>query len=105
KDKAQRTFQIPLQTIPFVLQRKAEPLYPAIYREGLQEQFLTLVRRRMEIGLTDKDHDVEHNFGVIEGKVVQIDPGRFGLFTPSCNMEHEWWSATHRYWRWVEKRR
>ena len=83
-DRASRSFHLNLNDIPFVLQRKGEPLYAAleaIYKkEGAEgvlpvlDAFLGLIANRIAMGIGDTDHDVEHNFGFLDGKPFHIDP-------------------------------
>lgn len=114
-DRASRSFDLNLNDIPFVLQRKGEPLYAAleaIYkREGPQgvlsvlDAFLGLIANRIRMGIGDTDHDVEHNFGYLEGKPFHIDPGRlyFCDLSESERQTQEWWRATHSLRKWLER--
>ncbi len=71
----------------FVLQKKAKLAYEEIERwvaEGREEkaqalltQALALSKKRIDLHVFDKDPDFSTNFGVVEGKLVQIDIGRF----------------------------
>jgi hypothetical protein len=111
-DKASRPFVIDLNTTPFVLQRKGVPLYPALKEiyaaqgpEGLCQtidSFLGVIAQRIANGISDADHDVEHNFGFLEGKLQMFDPGRLS-FSQHLSPQHEWWSATHRFRIWLQK--
>lgn len=115
-DRASRLFHIDLNRTPFVLQRKGDSFYEALQslyeregEEGFQEgihQFVSLIARRIEKKIADADHDVEHNFGLIEGKVFHLDPGRLffeeRLWEPDL-LAKEWWSATHRFRNWLLK--
>ncbi len=109
KDKASRLFQIDLNQIPFVLQKRGEPFYPKLTKENLSEtidSFLQLIAKRISYGIADADHDVEHNFGWLEGKLLHLDPGRFSLLErldDPKRIEQEWWSATHRFRLWLQK--
>jgi hypothetical protein len=105
---------VDLNTVPFVLQKKGTPLYAAIelkIREqkfieanALIEQFFSLIRHRISQQIGDKDHDVEHNFGVANGKILHLDPGRLYL-DPNLQTEKaqdkQWWSSTHRFTQWL----
>lgn len=116
-DKASRSFAIDLNAVPFVLQRKGEPLYSALESmyesfgsSGLEEgisQFISLIANRIEKKIADTDHDVEHNFGVIDGRVFHLDPGRLFFeehLWETDLLRQEWWRATHRFRRWLEKK-
>jgi hypothetical protein len=111
-DRKGKRHCVDLNELPFVLQRKAEPLYPALLgsmpvQEAI-EQFLSLVAKRIEKKIGDADHDVEHNFGIYQGRVIHLDPGRLyfeeGLLEPE-RLVQEWWSATHRFRNWLEEER
>ena len=111
-DKAGRTHRIDLNETPFVLQKRAEPLYPALKALTSDElnpaidQFLTLIASRIDLRIADGDHDVKNNFGMLEGRIVHLDPGRLyieeALWEPE-KLKYEWWSATHRFREWLEQ--
>jgi hypothetical protein len=109
-DKASRLFSIDLNEVPFVLQRKGVPFYPALSEENLPfsiEAFLNIIAKRIAYGIADADHDVEHNFGLLDGKPFHLDPGRFSLcenFNETERSRQEWWSATHRFRDWLEEK-
>lgn len=71
--------------------------------EKLLEGFLQIVASRIAQGIADADHDVEHNFGCMDGRVFHLDPGR--LFVDDLSGQerkaHEWWSATHNLRKWL----
>lgn len=114
-DRASREFEVDLNSVPFVVQRKCEPLYSALANiqktQGNQalvstlNDFLEMVDFRISKGIADSDHDVEHNFGFLEGKLVHLDPGRLFLcdFSEKSRVSHEWWSATHSLRKWLVK--
>ena len=112
KDKMGRTHRIDLNEVPFVLQKKAQPLYPALSGLSSEElecaigEFLSLIAFRIDLKIGDGDHEVENNFGMLNGKVVQLDPGRLyfeeALWEPE-KLKYEWWSATHRFRKWLER--
>ena len=101
---------VDLNQIPFVLQKKAEPFYPMLDGDLLESgirQFVSLIGKRIAKNIADSDHDVEHNFGIYEGKVVHIDPGRLHVdehLQEPERLRHEWWSATHRFRKWLEQK-
>ena len=111
-DKMGISHRIDLNKISFVLQKKVEPFYPALQKMTQEDlssaigQFLSIIAFRIDHKIGDSDHEVENNFGVLEGKVVQLDPGRLHLeerlWEPE-KLSHEWWSATHRFRKWLEK--
>lgn len=100
---------IDLNLYPFVLQKKAEPFFSYLekghFEEGLSE-FIALIRKRIDLKIQDQDHEIEQNFGVIDGRVVQIDPGRLSLISnleKPKTTEEEYWSTTHRLEKWLLK--
>ena len=105
-DRASRVFTVDLNEMPFILQKRGEPLYPTLEamdraaKERAILAFLEMIARRISLGIADGDHDVEHNFGVLEGKPIHLDPGRFSL-PQEISVEKEWWSATHRFRDWL----
>lgn len=86
EDKAHGIYSIDLKKVPFVLQRRGIPLVDGlneIYRQGgkeavqnEKEKFLQIQRQRKERGIADADGDIEHNWGYLDGKLFQMDPGR-----------------------------
>ena len=116
KDKASRTFKVDLNEVSFVVQKKGEPFYPtleAIYasegKEGLSlefRKFFKIIAHRISLSIEDGDHDVEHNYGFIDGNPFQLDPGRLlkGDLSDQKKIDHEWWVATHALRKWLEKK-
>jgi hypothetical protein len=108
RDQKGRRHDLDLNAYPFVLQRKMEPFYQTLEQLPLEagiEQFVSLVAKRIGKRICDADHEVEANFGVYQGKVIQLDPGRLyfeeHLLEPA-RFQQEWWSATHRFRKWLE---
>lgn len=108
-DKAKRFFSIDLDEVPFILQKKGTPFYPSLNEENLSEgmdAFLKIIAKRISFGIADFDHEIEHNFGILEGKPFHLDPGRLfvceDLQDPK-RFKQEWWSATHRFRDWLQK--
>lgn len=109
KDRTNRVIRVDLNKIPFVLQRKAKPLYEAILgakkemREQILVDFLKIVSQRIRFGIADAEHQIEHNFGFLEGKPLYLDPGRLFLsdFSKEERLLYEWWSATHNLRKWL----
>ncbi len=116
-DKGGRTFEIDLNTIPFVLQKKGIPFYSVLDaafategEEGLHrllDRFLDSISLRIEKKIGDADHDVEHNWAVLGNQVFHLDPGRFYIDEELSNpqkLKSEWWRATHCLAAWLKKR-
>jgi hypothetical protein len=74
---------IDLDQYEFLVQRRADLLYPAL--EALSEEqakialtnLVMLLKTRMEKGIFDKDPDLNTNFGLIGTTPIQIDFGRY----------------------------
>lgn len=113
-DQASRKYRIDLNSIPFVLQKRGEPLYPALdaaFREEgisgvyrLLDQFTERIQDRIEQGIGDADCDIEHNWGVLDGQVLHLDPGRFYFADDLPELEavkREWRRATGSFANWL----
>lgn len=86
-DKICVKHSIDLDSMEFLLQKKADLFYPAV------EEMLSLGKKseikkyvkdlihflayRSSLGIYDKDPDINTNFGICEGKTLQIDVGRY----------------------------
>lgn len=115
-DRAGRHFAVDLSKTAFVEQKKGTPFYPSlksIYEregeKGLKREigcFVNHIGRRMAMGIADRDHNVEDNWGYIDGHLFHLDPGRLykenTLLEPQ-RLQKEWWSTTHRFRKWLEK--
>ncbi len=85
-DKLQNRYWVPLDEVPFILQKKAVVLYTYLRQlldQGKETEALAamrsvleLVRIRCSLGLADKDGGVGANYGFIDGEPVHIDVGR-----------------------------
>jgi hypothetical protein len=79
---------IPLDNYEFLVQKRASLLYTSLNQmiennrlDDAKETLSKLVRllaRRAALGISDKDPDLETNFGLIGTDPIQIDVGRFG---------------------------
>lgn len=86
-DKIHLEHSIPLDDFNFIIQRRADLVYPTIDRlmaEGniiaakeALSSILNLFASRCQKGIADSDPDLDKNFGFIDGHAVQIDIGRF----------------------------
>jgi hypothetical protein len=114
-DRARRSYQIDLNRVPFVLQKKGKPIYEgldaAYKRDGFSglcreiDTFLGLVAKRIAKNIADADTDVEHNWGYVQGRLFHLDPGR--LFYDERLQEperliQEWHNATHGLHKWLK---
>lgn len=87
-DKIGIAHRIPLDSMEFLLQKRAELLYPTLEecikkkeieaaKTTLSELVCLLMKTRYEKGIYDTDPDLNTNFGCIGTTPVQIDIGRF----------------------------
>ena len=100
---------VDLNRAPFVVQRKGDLLYQTLLTlspekfDAMIEDFLSLIARRMAKNIYDDDKHVEGNFGVVEGRLIQIDPGRFFFDErPPRPPEIEWERATRELYAWLK---
>lgn len=85
-DKTGKEHVIALNTVPFVLQKRAQMIYPYVselIKDGENQKALDsltsvlyLIKDRCQKGYVDKDGGVSSNYGFVEGKAVEIDLGR-----------------------------
>ena len=91
-DKIGIHHQIPLDKYEFLVQKRASLLYTALNqmieekridsaKETLSKLVLLLAHRAQK-GISDKDPDLNTNFGVIGTDPIQIDVGRFRKASP-----------------------
>lgn len=114
QDQANRNFTIDLNHVPFILQRRGEPLFSSlekIYENegafalfGAIDQFLSIIQLRISMGIGDGDHHIEHNYGMLDGKPFHLDPGRLYKrdFSDKNALAHEWWVGTHELKKWLK---
>ncbi|WP_420422319.1 hypothetical protein [Simkania sp.] len=87
KDRLGLTYELNLDSLQFVLQKRAIPtdVYLLSLREkGATEQakkaireMLAFTKRRAELGYSDKDPHLIRNFGFLENQAIEIDVGGF----------------------------
>ena len=79
-DRQKRTHRIPLDRVPFILQKKAELITAKIANEEnierIRSAVLRLVERRCQKGFSDGDGEICRNYGFIGEECVQFDVGR-----------------------------
>ena len=82
-DKNHIAHKIDLNSVAFAIQKKAEPMESYLKRASFEQgktaidDVFSLMQRRFAHGLRDKDPHPINNFGVIDGKVIDIDIGGF----------------------------
>lgn len=86
-DKIGYTHQVDLNEVEFLLQKKADMIYPTLdklavdktaYKKAL-DSFLDLLTSRVVKGIVDDDLNVPMNIGYLEGRAILIDIGRLFL--------------------------
>ena len=85
-DRLGETHLIDLDSIPFVVQEKAELIFDRLKKlaakgdaKGLKKSvtaILDLVERRIQKGFTDDDRAVSHNYGFVGDRPIHFDIGR-----------------------------
>jgi hypothetical protein len=91
--------KIDLDQMEFILQKRADLVYPAIDHwmqknnttsaEDALSNLVSLLHLRLKKGLFDKDPDLNTNFGFIGTQAVQIDIGRFKKATEPMTPKQE----------------
>ena len=86
-DKIGRTYTIDIAQYGFVLQKKAELIFPVLDRliytkneaaaKAIITSIIELMVQRSKKGIQDQDPDLHKNAGIIDGKVYCIDIGGF----------------------------
>jgi len=115
-DRNRRLLSLDLSTLPFVLQKYAEPVDQRLLRykmandrksaEQTIDQLFGLLLKRYHLGLSDRDPNLITNFGFIDDQVVSIDVG--GLVKNRQNLktyfyDHEILKAKNKCNRWLFK--
>ncbi len=111
-DKLHITHQLDLNTAPFVLQKRATPVYKQLRRwiaSGETHQaiqgvtaLMQLLKKRMTLELQDDDVHFYSNFGFVGQTAIQTDPGHFTQGTsPHPLLELE--TISHELKEWCEK--
>lgn len=114
-DCNRRRLPLDLSTVPFVLQRYAEPVDHRLLRykkindlESAKQtisQLFNLLLKRYHLGLSDRDPNLITNFGFIDDKVISIDVG--GLVDNREDLKtyfytHEIFKAQSKCNRWLK---
>ncbi|HNA61863.1 MAG TPA: hypothetical protein PKW79_02165 [Rhabdochlamydiaceae bacterium] len=96
-DKLGIHHKVPLDQFEFLIQKRAKLVYPALQElmekgqiEQAKEALTNIVQflvHRSQMGIFDKDPDLNSNFGLIGTQVIQIDIGRFKHQKPQLNKD------------------
>ena len=112
-DKAFRRFQIDLNQIPFILQKKASlSFFDQLHlvkdkQEELQswiDQYISLNRKRISLLIANQDKHIKNNYRCEKGRLIYIDPGRYYINEELLNFEFlkdEWYKATYELKAWM----
>lgn len=112
RDAWLRSYQLPLDRVRFVLQRKCQMLAPTLKQaiqtapkeaKRLAESFHKAIATRAAGAIRNSDTEFKKNFGILDGEVIEFDCGAYSydpsLEDPSEQMaEVEKFSAQLRYW-------
>ncbi len=111
-DKLHCAHTLDLNKAPFVLQKKATPIYKQLRQwiaEGRTEQakqgianLVSLLKKRIEKNLQDDDVHFYSNFGFIGEQAIQLDPGHFTKGITS-DPQQEMKAITKELTAWCEK--
>lgn len=75
-------YTIDLNTTPFLLQKRADLLFSYLEahpesKKEIIDSLFTCITNRSKMGISNRDPLLYRNFGVLDGKVVEIDVGSF----------------------------
>ncbi len=116
-DAAHREHKVDTSRLHFLIQAKAEMIYPAlktVYKtkgeKGLKKALNSLIDilvKRIEKNIEDDDLDIEINFGFLHEKAIFIDVGRFSYNPQLASLEErkkEILKTTKFFRKWLEKK-
>ncbi|MBS0649108.1 MAG: hypothetical protein JSS10_07805 [Verrucomicrobia bacterium] len=88
-DKQKKEHKIDLDKTDFIIQRRAELVHDKIHRqmaagdvEGAKQTIssvVNLIVARCKKGYSDKDPNIATNCGILNGRAIKIDVGRFAI--------------------------
>lgn len=98
-DKIGVQHQLPLDNMEFIVQKKAEQIYPTLAKwieggqidrakQGLSE-LVALFALRFERGIEDRECVLNTNYGFLEGRAMQIDIGRLRECTSILSLQEQ----------------
>jgi hypothetical protein len=116
-DKLGIVHQVWMDQVPFILQKRADLVYPKIDQMMQQNQntqskqaitdLISLIVARCQKEVSDKDPDIPTNFGFIDNSPVQIDIGRFSLAS-ECptrqKIKSETIRITDKFHKWLKSK-
>jgi len=103
--------QVDLSQTHFVLQKRAEPVVDVLERlveagasdelHQLISELLGFCKKLSQSGIYDDDPSFHKNFGFIEGKLVQIDPGQYQEL-PNIDETQQLLRVKRRFKKWLK---
>lgn len=107
-DKKNKEWEVDLDTVPFVVQERAELFFSRLEAEIQKQDFgraksciaaaLRFIEERSQKGYTDLDSGFGNNYGFVGDKIIQIDIGRM---VQGSSDEQE--RVRKQIFHWVEK--
>jgi hypothetical protein len=86
-DKIGRKFTLDMDHVEFFIQKKVNPFYPTLQQmiaqgdlqavRSIIDDLMQLLIKRSHLGMFDKDAKLDRNFGILDGRVHQIDIGSY----------------------------
>ena len=116
KDKLHRKFTINLDDFDFIVQKAAVLAYDQIKQfmdhnqieqaQTLVLQIIDLIETRLKNGIHDNDITVFKNVGVVDGKPIFIDLGRFSYLpanTDTHDLKKDFLKQINSFYVWISK--
>ncbi|MBM3208548.1 MAG: hypothetical protein FJZ57_08145 [Chlamydiae bacterium] len=117
KDKLYRNFSINLDDYDFIVQKTAVLAYDQIKQlmdnnqieqaQTLVLQIIDLIETRLKNGIHDNDITVFKNVGVVDGKPIFIDLGRFSYLpanTSTYDLRKDFLKQISSFYDWISKK-
>jgi hypothetical protein len=112
-DKIGKKHQLDLDKTVFLIQKKVQPLIPALQQMGqskeayaLMDELIALFLSEYKRGFAEKELYIMRNMGVYEGKIVHVDSGRLerdeSLIDPE-NRKKELIRKTVKWRAWLQE--
>jgi hypothetical protein len=86
-DKIGSKFTLNMDHVEFFIQKKINPFYPTLEKMIVQgdhhavrsiiDDLMQILVKRSNLGMCDKDAKLDRNFGILDGRVHQIDIGSY----------------------------
>jgi len=113
-DSQSRHFQVDLNKVPFILQKKLSSSLPELLEKGKKEdrlasiidEFLNIHRQRISIQIGDYDRNIRDNYGWNGTHLIYLDPARIYVdknLTDPLLCQAEWYRVTDPIQKWLKK--